>query len=103
MTKYLILKLKPGKRGVWEAWCKEVMEQHYEETVNTLPEENLKREACFILQNDYVIYLHEAVDKKGKLPPNLENPLNKKHFEVFNECLERVDKNSVIGYDLIVQ
>ena len=105
MTKYIVWKIKPGKRTVWEKWCKSIMTSHQQEALETLIEEDLVHEKCLILgkgDESYVLYKHQSVRGKEKKPANMSRSLNKKHFEILYECLERVPGATVTGYDLKV-
>ena len=101
MNKYLILKIKPGKRQKWIDWCNEIMQQK-EEAILTLIEEDLVRERCIIFQ-DFVFCEYETVEGKDKKPMNSDKEINKKHFKIFHECLEKVvGEPAVVGYDIKV-
>lgn len=102
MTKYTLWKIKPSKRAAWEEWCKLVMTIHKKEAIETIIEEDLMRESCFIIGDEYVLYVHDTVKGKEKKPANMSRELNKKHFEVLHDCLERVSNVALIGYDLKV-
>jgi len=32
----------------------------------------------------------------------MDRELNRKHFELFKECLEKIDGESIIAYDFVV-
>ena len=100
-TKLSLWRIKPGKRAVWEAWCREVMSEHYAEAAETLREEQLLREWCKIYTDgntDYLVYLHVPEPGKEKLPAT-DRALNRKHFEKFTECLEEMTPLGD-GYDI---
>ena len=101
---YRLYKIKPEKRHIWLDWCKEVMEHHTEEAITTLKEEDLIHESCIIFgdeSNGYVLYKHKPAEGKKKKKANFERELNKKHFEKFYECLEKVEGQED-GYTLDV-
>lgn len=105
MIIYTLLKIKPGKREVWLDWCREVMEKHYEEAVDTIIEENLIHERCLIFgagDESFVLYKHQSVEGKEKLPFNPDIELNRIHASKFRECLELISTGTD-GYDLKVQ
>ena len=96
----MLLKVKKGKRAVWEAWCK-VLNDRKGEALETLKEEDLVQERCLLFgegDESYVLYMHKAVEGKIKLPSRKEREMNRVHFEKFHECLERIPKE-VVGYD----
>jgi hypothetical protein len=98
---YSLFKVKQGKRAEWAAWCAYLME-HYDEAAATLVEEDLVHEMCQFFEKDgetYVVYRHEPRAGKVKKPANMEKEINKKHFEHFYACLEKIPF-SAEGYDI---
>jgi phage terminase large subunit-like protein len=68
----------------------------------TLEEESLIQERCFIFgesDNSYVVYKHLPEAGQIKKLANMNRELNRKHFEVFHECLEKVKGEMCVGYD----
>ncbi|MEK7453141.1 MAG: DUF6176 family protein [Patescibacteria group bacterium] len=99
---YRLYKIKPGKRDVWLNWCKEVIDHHLHEAIVTLKEEGLVHESCMIFgsgDDSYVLYKHQPAEGKKKKKANFDRELNKKHFEKFYECLEKVE-GLIDGYTL---
>jgi hypothetical protein len=102
MKNYTLYKLKPGKRQVWLDWCNKLMTIYKDESEDTLLEEDLVNEMCLIFGEDdesFVLYKHEPFPGKVKKPAVMERELNKKHFELFAECLVPM-KPRVMGYDI---
>lgn len=104
MVKYMLCKINPHKRNVWLDWCNVLMTVSRDEATETLVEEDLLREMCLIFgqgDDSYVLYRHESLPDKEKKPANMGRALNRKHFEVFRECLTPIDPQTV-GYDIVV-
>ena len=53
---------------------------------------------CLVF-DEYVVYKHVPEEGKEKLPARNERDINKKHFEMFHECLEVIGRDPEIGYD----
>lgn len=103
MTTYTLFKIKNGKRQKWLDWCHE-LEQRHEEVIVTLKEENLLRERCLLFgegYNSYLLYMHTPANEDGKQPANLDKEINVKHFQIYDECLEKIPFSEV-GYDISV-
>lgn len=99
MKKYALFKIKEGKKELWTNWCNELMNRK-DEVLLTLQEENLISERYIIL-DDYVFGEYEIAEGKEKLPMNKERELNKKHYEIFHECLEWTS-DAEAGYEFIM-
>lgn len=102
MGKYMLLKIKPGKRDLWLGWCDELMTMHKVESLITLEEECLIQERCLIFgegDNSYVVYKHLSEIGKNKKTADMSRDLNVKHFKMFHECLEKVKGGMIVGYD----
>jgi hypothetical protein len=105
MTTYTLWKIKPGKRVIWQEWCSEVLEKHYQEAINSIIEEDLIQERCILFgegDDSFLLYKHETAVGKEKKPWNKNRKINHKHFELFHDCLERIPGDPVVGYDLKV-
>lgn len=100
--KFVIYKIKPGKRAVWEAWCSTISNERRTEAIGTLREENILYENCYIvgLADDSYVLFFSKEGSGGKNATNLERELNQKHLLMLNECLERVPGPSIVGYEL---
>ena len=106
-----LFKIKEGKTDLWITWCKFVMEKHYEEAVQTIDEEDLVREQCWVLKSkngDYVYYEHEPKPGKVKLPWTREHTLNWLHWYILHACLEKTEVKKeelkgdwIVGYKLV--
>lgn len=100
--KFVIYKIKTGKRETWEAWCRSILNEHRSEAIDTLREENILYENCYILgeaDNSYVLFSTEE-GVGGKKATNLERELNQVHLCKLKECLERVSGPIIVGYEL---
>lgn len=78
------------------------MTVHKEEAEETLVEEDLVSEMCVLFgegDNTFLLYKHVPAEGKVKKPAVMERELNRKHFELIKECLQRITPRE-LGYDL---
>jgi len=85
-----IFKIKPGKKEKLLQWGAEIM-NNQQQALLSIGEENCREESMRIFSienNDFLLCVMSAKDKKGILPYDKNQPINKKHFEILEECLE---------------
>ena len=101
MVNYKLYKIRPGKRQVWLDWCNHLTTIHRDEAIETLAEENLLHEMCLVFGegDGFVLYRQETLSGRDRRLANMDRELNRKHFEVFDECLIPI-RPLTEGYDL---
>lgn len=92
--KSVLFKIKDNKLGQWKKWCEELNTIHREEALKTLAEENFLFEGFVMFQIGSEFYtLGVALEKRGGGKTADENNLlNKKHYLMKSECLEKISK-----------
>ena len=95
--KIILLKIKKGKLKRWLKWCLLLKTKYYSEAENSLKEECLIYESCalFELENDHYVLGFSMSMGEGK-PANMDKDVNKLHQKYRKECLELVNKPSIL-------
>ncbi len=84
-------KIKPGKKQEWINWCAELKERK-DEVVQTLRNEDVISEACFLSEKDqFVYYFMEAQDLERAYAVGRKSamPIDKQHRTIREATLER--------------
>lgn len=95
MKKAVLLKIKNGKKAIWENWCTELSTKLRSEAELTLAEEKVIQELTLsfsLHDEDYVIGYMDG----ECLPANMDRKINQKHQEIKSECLTRVGDVTVL-------
>ena len=85
---------KPNTKGDWLTWCEE-LKKRSNEVYETLSNEGVKLEACFISeQEDACFYLMQADDVKKALEVSEKSklPIDTEHREAFEKSLVYMEK-----------
>lgn len=93
-----LFKIKEGKQAQWENWCKTLSTDKKLEAMETLKQEQVKREIFLVFPN-YTVGIMEG---ENILPSDPNGLLNQEHKRQMSECLEAISKGTV-GYDLMVE
>jgi len=82
MTELHLIKLafKPGMREKWLSWCNELRIRR-EEVLETLKNENVLLEACFLSETDDCVYYFIEVEDMGRAL----DAFQKSHFHIDRE------------------
>jgi len=88
--KLVKFKIKPGKKEAWLKWIGE-MKRREEEVIETLKNEDVISESCFMSENNQFIYYFmevEDFERMNKKFKDSQRPIDTEHKKVFNDCLE---------------
>jgi L-rhamnose mutarotase len=76
-VKLVKLKLKNGNKKIWLDWCEE-LKQRKNEVIETLRNEGVISESCFLSEDEkYIYYFMEAEDFK-----KVKEAVNKSNFNI---------------------
>ena len=93
-VKLVKFKFKPNTKQIWIDWSEE-LKQRKDEVVETLKNEGVVSEACFISEDgEYVYYFMEAEDFEKARNAVIENPhpIDADHKKARESSLELVSK-----------
>lgn len=91
-------RFKPDKKQIWLDWSQELLRRK-EEVIETLKNEGVVSESCFISQNgEEVYYFMEALDlnKAHEMVDKNPHPIDNEHKIARQSSLEFVEKLEVL-------
>jgi L-rhamnose mutarotase len=92
------LKIKEGKKQKWIEWCEEDKRRSYE-VLETLKNEGMISEACFLSEDENFVYYFMESDNFEKVSEAYRNstfPIDKEHEAISKETLEFVANLKVL-------
>lgn len=89
--KTVIFKVKNGKLDQWKEWCSKLNISLRMEAIQTLKEENLTLEGCFLFKIIDEYYIFSVSDSDGEVLPALDSDINNTHKLMKSECLDKIE------------
>jgi len=88
--KIVMYKVKKGKLDQWRNWCNRLGNELREEAINTLLEEKVQEEGCYLFTVegiDFVVFFSIGDES---LSVNMQKEINLEHKRMKEECLDKI-------------